>query len=413
MNVKKCNVRLPNAVVLGGGANAVSVVRCLGRRGIKVYAVNAPNEYLRYSRYCHFICPCEAGDFAGAWERYLLGDESVHLRGSVLLACNDIALEVLIRNREELSKRFVLDIMNEEAQRCMLNKLCTYEAAHRAGIPAPRFWKIGDSRRIGDIVKEASFPLMVKPVYSHKFEQRYGRKYFLAKNESELQRILDPMDMEEDRVILMEVIPGPDSQLCSYYTYIDDNGEALFDFTKRIIRRFPSNEGNGCYHVTDRVAEVKELALKLFRSAGLKGVANAEFKRDPRDGKLKLIECNARFTAANCLLEKSGIDLASFVYYRLLGIHITPPASFKVGKRLWYPLDDFKGFLDLRHRGEISFLMWAKSIMHIQSFPYFAWDDVRPSLLVGSRRWGTILKNQVSRVLRRFWDFKKWLRSVQ
>lgn len=402
MDTNKCNVRLPGAVVLGGGANAVSVVRCLGRQGIKVYAVNTLNPYLRYSRYCDLIYPSRDGDIAEAWERYLLGDESEHLRGSVLLACNDTALEILIKNRENLSKRFVLDIMNKEAQLCMLNKLSTYEAARSAGIPAPRFWRIGNGERVGDIMGEASFPLMIKPVYSHKFEQRYGRKYLLAKNRSELQGILDSVDMQEDKVILMEVIPGADDQLCSYYTYIDEKGEALFDFTKRIIRRFPPNEGNGCYHVTDRVDEVKELALKLFRSVGLKGVANVEFKRDHRDGKLKLIECNARFTAANCLLAKSGIDLASFVYYRLLGTQLKLPSSFKVGKRLWYPLQDFNSFSVLRNRAEITFGMWVKSIMHPQTFPYFAWDDPRPSLLVAFQTCATLIKNRVSRLLRGF-----------
>jgi D-aspartate ligase len=382
MNVNKFNAGFPSAVVLGGQANAVSVVRCLGRRGIRVYAVNGPDEYVRYSRYCHFICPSKNGNVTKAWEGYLLGDESEHLRGSVLLACSDTALEVLVKNRENLSKKFLLDIMNKEAQLCLLNKLYTYEAARGAGIPAPRFWRIGNGERIEDIIREAPFPLMVKPVYSHKFE-RYGRKYFLAKNKTELQQILDSMDLQEDELILMEVIPGPDSQLCSYYTYIDDYGEALFDFTKRIIRRYPPNEGNGCYHVTDRVDEVKELSLKLFRRVGLKGVANVEFKRDFRDGKLKLIECNARFTAANCLLVKSGIDLPSFVYYRLLGIQLKLPSSFKVGKRLWYPWQDFRSFLKIRRRGEITFDMWVKSIMHLQSFPYFAWDDPRPTLLRG------------------------------
>ncbi len=382
MNAKKCKVALPNAVVLGGQANAVSVVRCLGRRGIRVYAVNGPDEYVRYSRYCHFISPSKDGNVGEAWERYLLGEESEHLRGSVLLACSDTALEVLIKNRENLSKKFVLDIMNKEAQLCMLNKLYTYEAARGAGIPTPRFWRIGNGERVGGIIREASFPLMVKPIYSHKFE-RYGRKYFLAKNETELQKILDSMDMQEDELILMEIIPGPDSQLCSYYTYIDGHGEALLDFTKRIIRRYPPNEGNGCYHVTDRVDEVRELSLKLFGHVGLKGVANVEFKRDFRDGKLKLIECNARFTAANCLLVKSGIDLPSFVYFRLLGIQLKLPSSFRVGKRLWYPWQDFRSFLKIRRRGEITFGMWAKSIMHLQSFPYFAWDDPRPTLLRG------------------------------
>jgi len=397
MHNHKSNSRLPDAVVLGGGANAVSVVRSLGRRGISVHAVNAPNTYLRYSRYCHLICPSEKGNLTEAWERYLLGDASEHLRGSVLLACNDAALEILVRNRENLSKKFLLDIMNQEAQLCMLNKLSTYEAARSVGIPAPRFWRMENGERVEDMIREAPFPLMIKPLYSYRFEQRYGRKYLLAKSKNELLGILDSMNPEEDKVILMEVIPGPDSQLCSYYTYIDEKGEALFDFTKRIIRRFPPNEGNGCYHITDRVDEVKELALKLFRSVGLKGVANVEFKRDYRDGKLKLIECNARFTAANCLLAKSGIDLASFVYDRVLGTQSKLPSSFKVGKRLWYPWQDFNSFSAIRDRGEITFGSWVKSVMHLQTFPYFAWDDPRPSLLAGLQACATLLKNRISR----------------
>ncbi len=112
-------------------------------------------------------------------------------------------------------------------------------------------------------------------------------------------------------VVLLEVIPGPDDLLCSYYTYLDEAGEPQFHFTKRIIRRYPEHEGFACYHITDWNPEVRDLGLQLFRHAGLKGVANVEFKRDPRDGQLKLIECNARFTAANGLLTASGIDLGA------------------------------------------------------------------------------------------------------
>ena len=61
-------------------------------------------------------------------------------------------------------------------------------------------------------------------------------------------------------------------------------------------------------------------ALRLFRHVGLRGLANVEFKLDPRDGQYKLIECNARFTAANGLVAKSGIDLGRFVYCRAVGL---------------------------------------------------------------------------------------------
>ena len=69
-------------------------------------------------------------------------------------------------------------------------------------------------------------------------------------------------------VLLMELIPGPDSDLCSYFTYIEEDGEALFHFTKRVIRRFPAGMGSGCYHITSWNSDLMELGLKLFRQVG-------------------------------------------------------------------------------------------------------------------------------------------------
>src|SRR5881397_3713044 len=48
-------------------------------------------------------------------------------------------------HRQALSEKFRLDLSNPKAQLCMLNKLCTYQAARRAGVPTPKFW-IADKR---------------------------------------------------------------------------------------------------------------------------------------------------------------------------------------------------------------------------------------------------------------------------
>ncbi len=66
-----------------------------------------------------------------------------------------------------------------------------------------------------------------------------------------------------------------------------------------MIRRNPPGMGVGSYHITDWIPEVRDVALQLFKYMGLRGLVNAEFIRDVRDGQLKLIEINARFTAAN------------------------------------------------------------------------------------------------------------------
>lgn len=59
--------------------------------------------------------------------------------------------------------------------------------------------------------------------------------------------------------------------------------------------------------------------MRFLLDVGLCGLGNVEVKRDVRDGKLKIIECGARFTAAIILLAESGYDRWCFANRRLDG----------------------------------------------------------------------------------------------
>lgn len=370
----------PPVIILGGGANALSVARSLGRYGAPVHAINLPSEHVRYSRFARWIRLPAGPNYAEVWTEYLLGPQSDRLVGAVLLAASDAALEIIARNRPALARRFLLDDSNPQAQLAMLNKLSTYRAAVAAGVPTPRFWLAGSLREVEAIRDELVFPLIVKPQLSHLFEARFGRKFLTAESYQELHGALGRVGDAGIDVVLMEKIPGGDDRLASYYTYLDEYGDPLFDFTKRIIRRYPPGMGAACYHVTDQVPGIRQQAIKLFRHVGLRGLANVEFKLDPRDGQLKLIECNARFTAANCLVASAGFDLARFVYNRIVGLPQPPLTDFRSGLRLWYPIEDFKAFRALHRRGEITPRQWFASIARRQTFPFFEWSDPLPTV---------------------------------
>lgn len=332
----------------------------------------------RYSRYIKEISlsPRET------WREYLLGPHSRSLHGAVLLACCDAGIEIINQDREELSSRFRLDASNPEAQETLLNKLSTYKAAARAGVPTPLFWEANGPEQVLDHKEEYVYPLLVKPLYSHKFSTKFNRKFLLVDDFAQMMKACRDVWKHGLGVVLLEMIPGPDDRLCSYYTYFDESGVPLFDFTKRIVRRYPENEGLGCYHITDRNPQVRDLALRLFTSVGLLGLANAEFKLDERDGTLKIIECNCRFTAANQLVAASGYDLGLFVYGRLAGVPYPTlmDRRYKEGMRLWYPGRDFLAFLELRSKGKLSLLSWLASILHPMVLPYFSWSDPLPSI---------------------------------
>ena len=395
--------QLPAVVILGGGTNALSIARSLGRRGVTVYSLNEPTAQVNYSRYCHripLIADANPKTSESAWVDYLLGRDSDHLRGAVLLSASDLGIELIARHRELLQEKFLLDESHAPAQLCMLNKLCTYRAAVAAGVPTPRFWVANSMEQIERLRDELVYPLIVKPQFSHRFEHALGDKFLVAKKFEELRAAMETMQEAAVDVLLVEQIPGPDSQLCSYYTYLDSEGHALFDFTKRIIRRFPKNMGAACYHITDQNPEVREISLRLFRHVGLQGLANAEFKFDPRDGQLKLIECNARFTAANGLVARAGLDLARFVYHRIVGLAPVELSQYRTGVRLWYPLEDWKAFRQLHRQGELSWCQWLGSLAHFQTMPCFDWMDPAPTLISEFQRASRIARKFIKAILR-------------
>lgn len=388
------------AIVLDGGVAALSVVRCLGARGIPVYAINQPGSYVCRSRYCQWI---ELPDGAPptTWSTFLLGAPSDHLRGAVLLAASDLGIQFIAKHRQQLAERFLLDESEPHAQLDMLNKQATYEHARAAGVPTPRFWPIKTLDDVLALRDELVYPLILKPLLSHVFRQRFGTKFVVVNNFDELMDRYEPIRTTGIEMKLVEQIPGPDDRLCSYYTYLDENQRPLFDFTKRIIRRFPESMGLGCYHITDWNPEVREVAMKLFRQAKLRGLANAEFKYDERDGRLKLMECNARFTDANCLVAAAGYDLPWFVYNRLVYRRHIEFGDYRRGMRLWNPLLDFEAACALRRQGRLSWPAWLRSIAHRQVFPYFRWDDPMPTLAAESRRAIGFVSRRVTRLVRR------------
>jgi predicted ATP-grasp superfamily ATP-dependent carboligase len=372
--------QLPPVIILGGEANALSVARDLGRMGVTVYAMGEADSTVRASRYCTWIDVPLEGSLEDSWARCLLSDQAEYLRGAVVLSCSDAGLLVLARHRAKLLERYRLDDSETAAQLLVLDKLTTYKRAKEAGVPTPAFWETQSRDEIVALRDELVFPLMIKPRLSHLFEEKFGRKHVVVETFDQLLAAYDRVSGGGLELLLMEQVPGGDDCLCSYYTYLDEASRPLFHFTKRIIRRYPTGMGAACYHVTDRVPEIGESGNRLFKHVGLRGLANIEFKRDPRDGVYKLIECNARFTASNCLVSASGVRLAEFVYNRLAGRPLPEMDGWVSGKRLWDPARDFKAFCELRGMRRLSLVAWFKSVLHRQTFAYFAWSDPMPAV---------------------------------
>lgn len=381
MDLKADNHSAVPVLVLGGEENALSVVRSLGREGIQVRVSAQRGCAALRSRFCARAYPIRARKEPGRfWERLLLENAERELDGSVIFPCDDHAVEFLANYKGVLEKRYCLDGFVPDLQLALLDKRKTLELAERAGCPIPNFWEVRNPADLERLMDEVTYPVIVKPVHSHLFQLKYNRKYFFADGpEALISRGKDALS-KGLQIVIVECIPGPDDLLSSYYTYIDENGESRFHFTKRVIRRFPLYRGKACYHATEWLPETAELGSRFFREIGFRGFGNIEFKRDTRDGQLKVIESNPRFTAAQELLVRSGLDAAGILYKHLTNDSVEFPAEYEEDVRLWYPVRDFRAFCSLQARGEISLAGWIKSISHKQVLPYFRASDLWPAV---------------------------------
>jgi len=372
----------PPLIVAGGAANALFIGRSLGALGVRVYSLGV-HPAAAASRFLTPLPVEEHGDPEDCCAAFLLGPQAEHLRGAVLVAGSDVGLTVIARNRAVLARRYRLDISDVAAQLTLLDKLSTYRAAVAAGVATPRFWCVDSPEDLEGQRAEYVYPVIVKPLLSHRYQAvlpAWG-KFRVAHDLDELRAVYGQVTDAGLAVMVTEQIPGPDTLLCSYNTYLDESGSPLFDFTKRTLRRHPPGMGLGSHHVCDHNPEVKEVALRLFKHVGLVGMANAEFKRDTRDGQLKLIESNARFTDAAALWAAAGFDTARLVYFRALGEPYELPASYRAGLRMVYPASDLRALRVLRARGELTLGRWLREMAHPQVWPFFRWDDPGPAFV--------------------------------
>lgn len=135
-----------------------------------------------------------------------------------------------------------------------------------------------------------------------------------------------------------------------------------------------------------RSPQVVELGWQFLRAIDFRGIGSLEFKRDDRDGALKLIELNPRLWQQNALATVSGINFPLLQYRDLTGEAPSPQVAFRVGVRWLDASSDFRSCWSYRQAGILSMRDWLASWRGVRSFATFALDDPAPFLK--ANQWG-------------------------
>jgi D-aspartate ligase len=320
------------AVVIEGHVQGLAVTRSLGEHGIPVVVVDVRNCLARYSRYTrgYFRCPpFRSDEFAD----FLLDlGERQGLNGWTLFPSNDFAVHTLARNRGRLMRVFRLITPPLPVVERIYNKRRTFEIAAACDVPFPVTVYPGD----GPAAQDApGFPAIVKGIEGLSFYKSLGRKTLLVHDPAELRATLDEVGRAVNlrQVMVQEVLPFDPAHAVTSFTSFAVDGRIRAHWVGAKVREHPARFGTATCCESVDVPELYPLAERLLAEIGYTGVSEIEFLRDPRDGRFKLIEINARTWLWVSLARRCGVDYALMIYRHVHGLEQNFPDGYDIGVR--------------------------------------------------------------------------------
>jgi D-aspartate ligase len=325
------NHRQP-AVVVGGLAAGLAVIRSLGPHGVSLVAVpHAESHYARASRYVTRVWQAPHPELEQ--ERFVesLIDLAKHLhQRAVLIPTTDDSVTAIARSKSDLERHYVVACMDWPVVERFIDKGRTYELAEQAGVAAPKTFAPKSRSELHDCGDAVGYPCLVKPRESHTYSRHFKRKMVKAANLAELEQAWCEAVEAGLSVLVQELIPGADTDGVNYNVYMWD-GQPLAECTARKVRLAPPEIGSPRVVVSENVPEIVEAGRALLRKLGVYGFANVEFKRDARDGRYKLMEVNGRHNRSALLSVRGGMDFPWIEYCHLVGNSLPSPNSYRLG----------------------------------------------------------------------------------
>jgi predicted ATP-grasp superfamily ATP-dependent carboligase len=368
--------------VIGSDYKSLGVVRSLGRHGIQVWVLGDDHLLASWSRYARrrFRWP-EASDEDGK-VRYLLDlAQRYELDGWALFPTDDHTAALLTRHRDALAERYRLTILVPwETLRWAYDKRLTYRLAKGVGVDHPRTFYPRSRQDV--LTFGGDYPAILKPA-SAAIPNAYAvpkawsapdREALVARYD-EARTLIDP-----NLIMIQEFIPGGgESQLS--YAALCRNGQPIASLVARRARQWPMDFGRASTYVeTVNATDIEEQARAVLAALRFDGLVEVEFKRDPRDGRCKLLDINARVWGWHTLGRRAGVDFPYLLWLMLYGVAV-PELRGQPGIRWVRALTDLPVALGEIRAGRLSVQSYLGSLVGPIEFAVLAADDPLPAIL--------------------------------
>ena len=369
------------AVVLGGDYQGLGIVRSLGRHGIPVCVIDDERSISRHSRYTtHAVRVDSLRDQDRSVELLVDIGNRLHLDGWVLYPTREETVAAISRHRVRLREQFRVPTPGWETVRWAWDKRNTYELAEQLRIPIPRTWYPRDLTDLRDIA--TALPVAIKPAIKEHFLYPTKAKAWKAETTAELEVLFQRARtiVGPGEIMVQEFIPGAGAQQFAFCAFFKD-GRAVGQMTVQRLRQHPPEFGRASTFVeTTDVPVLETLSQRLLKSIDYYGLAELEFKLDPRDGEYKLLDFNARTWGYHSLGWQAGVDFPYLLFADQVG-RAPDPCRARVGVRWIRMLTDLPTALTAIVKGELEWRSYVQSMQRPHAEAVFSKDDPIPGLV--------------------------------
>jgi D-aspartate ligase len=373
--------RRPGAIVMGADYRGLGVTRSLGRCGIPVWVLRHDDQLLgTFSRYAE---RCVTWPGRSEDERLTslldLADRS-ELEGWVLFPTDDDTVLLVARHHATLGKRFRLTTPPWERLRPAVDKHLLLAVARDAGVDSP--WTYCPRARDDVRALDCPFPVIVKPAFREGMNRLTSAKAWRVDDRSSLLSRFDEACaiVGPDQIMIQEFIPGGTECQLSYAALCVD-GQPRATVVARRSRQFPVAIGRASTHVeTAQDGDVVRASERLLKALQLTGIAEIEYKRDPRDGRCKLLDVNPRVWGWHSVCTAAGVDFPQLAWQLALGETI-PQQHGRAGVRWVRMTTDLFASAHEIALGHLSLVAYVLSLRSPIETAIFAPDDPMPGLL--------------------------------
>ncbi|WP_063628145.1 hypothetical protein [Actinospica robiniae] len=387
-------VRVGRNPLLNHGA--LGAVRSLGRAGVPVYTLTEDRTApVGLSRHLagRFVWPATGAEdparLAAGLRRIAERLESP----VVALPTSDEAAVLLAGQREALRDLLLLPAVAPDLPARLVDKYAMHELCLAHDTPTPRALVADSAPALRQAVAELGLPVVVKnaDLAGRLTGPVVGTTRKLA-GPAQVEQLAEALETHGAKRLLVQEFVPPDRSSARRppdwfaHVYCPQGEAEPLVFTGVKLRDWPPGAGVTARGVAVANPELAACAARFCRDIGYRGIGDMDWRFDPRDGRLKLVDFNPRLGAqAQVFRTTAGVDLVRALHLDLTGRPIPPGRQIDGRELVVEHLDAAAGYLLWRRRRAAGAPKPRPIPVHRRERAWFAWDDPLPFAVVTAR----------------------------